>query len=62
MQDLATFYLNRYLIKVEDFFTTITFLKNVINLTEYLLLIAIRTGFEPVLPITGSVILPPKRQ
>ena len=40
MQDLATFYLNRYLIKVEDFFTTTTFLKNVANLTEYLLLIS----------------------
>ena len=48
MLDLAIVYPNRYLIKVEDFFTTTAFLKNAANLAEYLLLIAVRTGFEPV--------------
>ena len=48
MQSIAIVYPNRYPIKVEDFFITITFLKNVTNLPEYLLLIAVRTGFEPV--------------
>ena len=37
----------RYLSKVEDFFTTTTFLKNVANLPEYLLLVAGLTGVEP---------------
>ena len=48
MQDLAIVGPNRYLIKVEDFFTTITFLQNVTNLSEYLLLVAVRRGFEPL--------------
>ena len=52
--DIATVYPNRYLIKVEDFFTTITFLKNVTNLPEYLFLIAGCTGLEPVtFAVTG---------
>jgi len=52
MLDLAIFYPNRYPIKVEDFFTTIAFLKNATNLPEYPLLIVVRTGFEPVQPIS----------
>ena len=48
MQDLAIVSPNRYLIKVEDFFTTITFLKNVTNLPEYPLLIVVRRGIEPL--------------
>lgn len=49
MQDLAIVIPNRYLIKVEDFFTTTTFLKNVANLIEHLLLIVIEAnyGTEP---------------
>ena len=47
MQDLAIVIPNRYLIKVEDFFTTTTFLKNVVNLPEYLLPIAVPRGIEP---------------
>ena len=35
MLDLAIFYPNRYPIKVEDFFTTIAFLKNAANLPRY---------------------------
>ncbi len=42
-------------IKPSLFFTTTTFLQNVANLTEYLLLIAIRTGFEPALSPLYSV-------
>jgi hypothetical protein len=54
MQDLAIVSPNRYLIKVEDFFTTITFLQNVTNLSEYPLPVAVPTGFEPVsLTVTG---------
>ena len=58
MQDLAIVYPNRYLIKVEDFFTTTTFLKNVANLAEYLLLIVVPDGFEPPLSESKSDVLP----
>ena len=48
MQDLAIFCPNRYPIKVEDFFTTITFLQNVTNLSRYPLSIVDRMGIEPI--------------
>ena len=47
MLDLAIFYPNRYLIKVEDFFTTVTFLNDVTNLSRYPLSIVERDGIEP---------------
>lgn len=58
MQDLAIVIPNRYLIKVEDFFTTTTFLKNVANLPEYLLLIVVPAGFEPTYSESKSDVLP----
>ncbi len=48
MQDIAIASPNRYLIKVEDFFTTTAFLQNAVNLTEYPLLIVVRRGIEPL--------------
>ncbi len=48
MQDIAIASPNRYLIKVEDFFTTTAFLQNAANLTEYPLLIVVRRGIEPL--------------
>ena len=47
MLDLAIFYPNRYPIKVEDFFTTIAFLKNATNLPRYPLAMVEEVGFEP---------------
>ena len=47
MLDLAIFYPNRYPIKVEDFFTTIAFLKNATNLSRYPLSMVDRMGIEP---------------
>ena len=47
MQDIAIASPNRYLIQVEDFFTTTAFLQNAANLTEYPLLIVVRAGLKP---------------
>jgi hypothetical protein len=47
MQDIAIDSPNRYLIKVEDFFTTTAFLQNAANLTEHPLLIVVRAGLKP---------------
>ncbi len=47
MLDLAIFYPNRYPVKVEDFFTTIAFLKNATNLSRYPLSMVDRMGIKP---------------